>query len=59
MVMNGLLTAGIVLTGLGVLGYATGIVIPYPGRSLSVTALMIGITLIAISRSRNGQEAVR
>lgn len=47
---------GIALTALGVAGYAAGTVAPYPGRAFSVTAVMIGITLFAISNA--GEEAV-
>ena len=46
--MNRILAAGILLTGAGVLGYAAGVVAAYPGRSFSVTAVMLGLTLIAV-----------
>ncbi|WP_299334275.1 hypothetical protein [Haloplanus sp.] len=36
------------LTGAGVCGYALGTVVAYPGRAFSLTAVMIGITLVAI-----------
>ncbi len=41
-------TAGAVLTALAVVGYVVGVVAPYPGRALSLTALMVGLTLAAI-----------
>lgn len=46
--MNRLLAAGLALTVAGFVGYALGIRIPYPGRAFSVTAVMVGITLIAV-----------
>jgi len=44
--------AGTLLIGLGVLGYVAGIYVSYPGRAFSVTAVMVGITLVAISDGR-------
>jgi len=44
--------AGLLLTALGVLGYVGGLLVPYPGRAFSVTAVMIGITFVAISDGR-------
>ena len=35
-------------TAAGVVGYAAGVVVAYPGRAFSLTALMLGITLLAI-----------
>ncbi|MDY6818275.1 MAG: hypothetical protein SVG88_06395 [Halobacteriales archaeon] len=49
--MNRVLVGGIVLTGLGLGGYGAGLVITYPFRAFSVTAVMVGITLIAIGRA--------
>ncbi len=40
--------AGGALTVCGAAGYLLGIVAPYPGRSFSVTAVMIGVTVLAI-----------
>jgi hypothetical protein len=40
---------GVALTLFGLAGYATGIAIEYPGRAFAVTAVMIGLTLAAIS----------
>lgn len=37
---------------LGVLGYLVGVFYAYPGRAVSVLAVMIGITLVAISDGR-------
>lgn len=46
--MNRLLVVGLLLTGVGAVGYAVGVVAAYPGRSFSVTAVMLGLTLIAV-----------
>lgn len=43
---------GAVLTLAGVLGYAAGVAVPYPGRSFSLTAVMLGATLYAVGRHR-------
>lgn len=53
--MNRLAIAGgLSLVG-GVVGYAAGIAAAYPGRSFSVTAVMIGVTLLAM-RNVPGNE---
>lgn len=49
--MNRTLALGVALTGAGVLGYVAGIVAPYPGRAFTVTAVMVGVTLMAIGRT--------
>lgn len=51
------LFAGIVFTVLGLVGYVVGTAVAYPGRSLSVTALMAGITLVAIGRAGGEEDA--
>lgn len=38
------------------LGYAIGVVATYPGRSASITGVMVGVTLYAIGRGR-GESA--
>jgi hypothetical protein len=48
--MNRVLAAGVVLTAAGIAGYAAGVMAAYPGRAFSVTAIMVGITLVAIRR---------
>jgi len=40
------------LTALGVGGYVGGLVVSYPGRGFSITAVMVGITLAAIGDHR-------
>lgn len=50
--MNRERALGIALTALGVAGYAAGTVVAYPGRAFTVTAVMVGITLLSISNPR-------
>ncbi|QLH77583.1 hypothetical protein HZS55_09865 [Halosimplex rubrum] len=50
--MKAALPVGLALTAVGTVGYAVGVWTPYPGRSLSVTAVMVGVTLAAIGRSK-------
>lgn len=54
--MNRVLVAGILLTVVGVVGYAVGLSVAYPGRAFSVTSIMVGISLLAVARS--GGEVV-
>lgn len=44
------LGAGLVVAG--VAGYAAGVVVAYPGRAFSLTAVMVGTALLAISHGR-------
>lgn len=53
--MNLVFASGIVLTAVGVAGYLAGTTVEYPGRAFSVTAVMIGVTLLAIG-SANSPE---
>ena len=48
--MNTALAAGTAFTVAGLVGYLIGVVAPYPGRAFSVTAVMVGVTLLAIGR---------
>ena len=50
--MQRLRVAGGVLLGIGLLGYVLGVLAPYPGRAFAITALMVGITLVAIGGAR-------
>lgn len=45
---------GVALTGVGVLGYVAGVLAPYPGRALSLPAVMVGVALLAIGRGGRG-----
>ncbi|MFC6732488.1 MULTISPECIES: hypothetical protein [unclassified Haladaptatus] len=47
--MNTVLGAGFAITALSLVGYAIGVLAPYPGRELSLTGVMVGITLLSIS----------
>jgi len=49
--MNIVSSIGVVLTIAGVAGYIAGITTPYPGRAFSVTAVMAGVTMMAVGRS--------
>jgi len=40
------------LTGLGVCGYVLGVFVTDPGREFSLSALMIGLTLVVIERGQ-------
>lgn len=44
--------AGAGLTVVGVCGYVVGVLVAYPGRAFSLTAIMIGITLASIGESQ-------
>ncbi|MFW5939212.1 MAG: hypothetical protein ACOCQU_02060 [Halolamina sp.] len=35
----------------GLLGYAAGVYVPYPGRAFSLTAVMVGIVLVLIGET--------
>lgn len=48
--MNRIIGSGVVFTVLGVVGYSIGVFVSYPGRAFSITAVMIGISLLAIGR---------
>lgn len=46
--LNRMLAIGVVLVVIGSAGYLLGITVAYPGRAFSVTAVMVGITLLTI-----------
>lgn len=48
--MNRLGTGGVVLSVVGLVGYGIGVFAPYPGRSASITVVMLGLTLVGIHR---------
>ena len=52
--MNAATAAGLGLTALGLAGYVVGLSVPYPGRAFSLTALMVGLTVVAVARSDGG-----
>ncbi len=47
--MHWLRAAGVVVTAAGVASYLVGTAVPYPGRAFSITALIVGITLLSIT----------
>lgn len=55
--MDTVRTAGVALTVLGVAGYLVGVSTPYPGRSFSLTVVMVGVTLAAVGRPDRGERA--
>lgn len=46
--MNRTLAAGCLLSVGGLAAYLVGVTTPYPGRAYSVTAIMIGVSLLAV-----------
>ncbi len=56
--MNRARFAGFGLSAVGVVGYAVGTAVAYAGRAFSLTAVMVGITLVATARSsERGDDA--
>lgn len=53
--MDSAFAAGIVLALAGVVGYAVGTAVAYPGRAFTVTAVMVGLTLVAVGHA-NGRR---
>ena len=41
---------GLGLLAAGLVGYVVGIYVAYPGRALSLTAVMVGLTVVTIAR---------
>jgi hypothetical protein len=56
--MNRLFFAGALVALAGAAGYVVGVDRPYPGRALSLTAVMLGITLLAMGRTGETEDAV-
>jgi len=46
--------SGVALAALSLVGYVLGVVVPYPGRELSITAFMTGVTLTAVGTTGEG-----
>ena len=57
--MNWPLVGGVALTVLSSVGYAIGVVAPYPGRAFSLTGLMVGLALLSVGGGRALAEAGR
>jgi hypothetical protein len=49
--MDRLLAAGVLAFCAGAAGYVVGLYVPYPGRSFSVTAFMVGLALVVVGRT--------
>lgn len=49
--MNPTSALGTVLLSVGLAGYGAGIAVDYPGRAFSITAVIVGIALVAIGPS--------
>jgi hypothetical protein len=49
---NAPLVAGLALVALGTVGYVVGVLVAYPGRSLSVAGVAVGIALLAVGGGR-------
>ncbi len=50
-------TVGVGLFAVGLVGYVAGIFVAYPGRAFSLTAVMVGLTLAAISQVPSEADA--
>lgn len=55
--MDRLLLVGAAALAAGVGGYAVGVVVPYPGRSFSLTALMVGLALVVVGRTHREESS--
>jgi len=40
------------VVALGVAGYVAGVAVDYPGRAFAITAVMLGVTLVAVGGGR-------
>lgn len=54
--MNRVAVIGAALTVAGLAGYGYGVAAAYPGRALSVTAVMVGLTLLAMQGAFGSTE---
>ena len=50
--MQGTRLLGGAVAVLGVAGYVAGVAVDYPGRSFAITAVMLGVTLVAVGGER-------
>lgn len=53
--MNTEFAVGVAVTVIGFVGYVAGVTVSYPGRSFSLAALMVGLTLAAVGRTPNAE----
>ncbi|MEZ3114919.1 hypothetical protein RYH80_03175 [Halobaculum sp. MBLA0147] len=47
---------GAALTAVGLVGYAVGVAVAYPGRAFSVTAVTVGLALLVVDPFPSGGE---
>ena len=52
--MDSAFVAGLIVTAIGIAGYAVGTTVAYQGRAFTLTAVMVGLTLVAIGTA-NGR----
>lgn len=57
--MNRATAAGVILTTAGTGGYWFGVLVEYPGRSFSLSLLMVGVALVAMRRAFEPAEVDR
>jgi hypothetical protein len=50
--MQGTRLLGGAVAVLGMAGYVAGVAVDYPGRSFAITAVMLGVTLVAVGGER-------
>lgn len=55
--MNSVSTAGGLLLVVGLAGYGIGVTTAYPGRAFSLTAVTLGVALVAIGPSLEPEGA--
>lgn len=56
--MDWRIPAGSGLFVVGLVGYVVGIYVEYPGRAFSITAIIVGIALVAIARQSTSKRDV-
>ncbi|WP_255150278.1 hypothetical protein [Halorarius halobius] len=52
--MHPVALAGVVCTGLALVGYVLGQVAAYPGRAVTLTGLMVGTALLLVGLAAEG-----
>lgn len=50
--------AGLGLFTVGLVGYVVGVYVAYPGRAFSITAIVVGIALVAIASQSDARWVV-
>ncbi len=56
--MNRSTISGVALSLVGFIGYVAGIYVAYPGRAFSITAVIVGIALVAIGPQSAGRRDI-